>query len=130
MPEHFHYPVVGRLLFLPVEAEHRGKHIRARADMRPHQGILEHAQLLEQGGLLEGTHDAHFRNRVGLLALDALPLVVNTARGRDLEAGDVFEHGALAGAVGTNQAAYFALLYLEADVIQGHQAADREGKAG
>jgi hypothetical protein len=91
--------------------------------MAADQHVVEHRQLLEQGRLLEGAHEAERGDAAGAQARDVPSLEQHPSRRGRVEAADDVEGGGLAGAVRTDQAADLAPLDREREIVDRAEAA-------
>ena len=94
------------------------------AEQRADADVLEHAEIAERAGDLEGAGDAELGDAVGRHAGDALVLEPDLAGGRRQVAGDQVEHRRLAGAVGADDAGDRAGRDRERDVADRRQPAE------
>ena len=122
--ERFERRGVCRRLALAGAAQQGRAQTAARLQVTADQHVIEHRQLLEQGGLLEGAHQAERGDAAGAQARDVQPLEQHLARGRRIEAADDVEGGGLAGAVRADQAANFARLDREREIVHGRDTAE------
>jgi len=117
-------------LLAAVEAEGAGEEARGRPRVGPEQNGLEQRHVRPQLHMLEGARDAGARDPalalpgdVGAEELDAALI------GRE-RAADQVEHRRLAGAVRPDEAEDLAGAELEADLVDGDEAAEAAGDAG
>ncbi|MNR08512.1 hypothetical protein D3C85_1246740 [compost metagenome] len=77
--------------------------------------------------MLEGAAHAHARDGAGRYAVDALATEQHLAGSRGVDARELVEQGALAGAVGADQGEDLAGAHLQVHVVVGHQATEALG---
>ena len=114
-------------------ADQRGGQAFAGLALAVEHQVLEHAELREAAGELEGAHQATRDEPVGREAADGLAGQPDLAAIGPVEAGDDVEQGGLAGPVRTDQAGEAAGLDAEIDAVEHldaveatRQPADRE----
>jgi hypothetical protein len=113
-----------RCLALAGAAQQDRQRAAPRLQVAADQHVVEHRQLLEQGGLLEGAHQAERGDAAGAQARDVPPLEQHPPRRRRIEAADDVEGRGLAGAVRADQAADLARLDREREVVHRREAAE------
>src|SRR5215510_7377296 len=95
-----------------------------RAQMKADQDVLEHATPAENARLLERAHKAELGDAVGFQAVQAGATEDDLAYSRREIAGDRIERRRLAGAVGADEGENLPLPHLEAQVVDGEEAAE------
>jgi hypothetical protein len=107
-----------------VGAQHRRRNAVAAAQVRAEGDVLEHGHRADHLDVLEGARDAAPRDLARRQRVDPLAEQDHLAARRRQHAGDEVEGGRLAGAVRADQAEDLARADLEADVVDGDQAAE------
>ena len=98
--------------------------------MLGHQQVFQHGELLEKAHVLEGAHQAVTGHLMAGLAGDLVAIQPDAAPGGPVEPADAVEDGGLAGAVGADDAEDLAIGDVEADVVDGGEAAEATGDVG
>ena len=114
---------VGGLFRGAVAAENAPDETGLGAAVTAEADIVEHAQLMKQGRALKGPDQPQLGERAGFPARNVFPEIDDLAAGRRVEAADHVEGRRLAGAVGTDQAVDRARVHIEAEVVDGNDAA-------
>src|SRR5262244_3638305 len=91
--------------------------------------VLQHGQMREDGGDLEGAHETLARDVGGTRARDVVPLEPDAAPGRSEEVGEQVETGGLARAVRPDEGVDAAPPHLEPHVLHGHESPEFLGQA-
>ena len=131
--------------------QHGGKQSRLQPHMPRHQHVFQHGHVLEQTDVLEGARHAHlgdFIRRVGdevvvladvragvelahfaggMTLRNDLAAQLDATVGGRVHAGDDIERGGLARTVGADQGNGLALVYVHAEAVHGHHAAELHG---
>src|SRR6266850_1324528 len=84
--------------------------------------VLEHREVREYGGDLEGAHEPHARDAPGARAGDLATVVDDLAARRHEEVGEEVEVGGLARAVGPYQRMDASPPHLQRNVLNGDEA--------
>ena len=84
--------------------------------------------MFEQFDVLEGAGDAQAGDFMGCDARQGLALKQDLTLGRGVDAADQVEDRGFARAVGADQGEDFTLAHLEADLVDGQQAAKTNGQ--
>ncbi len=95
----------------------------ALAEERPQHHVFHHGHLLERARDLERPGDPGVADLVGGEMGDLLAEKLDLPGRGLVDPGDDVEEGRLPGAVGADEAAEFALLNFEADLLQGLKVA-------
>src|SRR5262245_65950996 len=91
--------------------------------MKADQDVLEHATPAENARLLERAHEAELGDAVGFQAVQAGAAEDDLAYSRREITGDRIERRRLAGAVGADEGENLRIPHLEAQVVDGEEAA-------
>jgi len=86
--------------------------------------IVRDRHFAEQAVMLEGPDQPFAADIGGAFAGNIFIQIEKLPRGRRHEAADQVEGGAFPGAIGADEAEYFALLKVEAEIRNGRQAAE------
>ncbi len=92
--------------------------------------VVAHRHALREAAVLEGSHQSHPADRRGGLPRALLAEYLQRAGRGLVEAADHVERGALARAVGTDQAEDLAGTYFEVELVDGHQPTESAGQVG
>ena len=90
--------------------------------------VVDHAHLLEQADVLEGTGHARRHKLMGLLSVERYAVEQYRALGGRIHAGEQVEHRGLARAVGADQAQQLALIDPDVEIVDGFQAAEADAQ--
>ena len=110
-------------LFGAVAPEHRAQRALTRTQVAADSNVLEHRHLRDQLHVLKGAREPAPRDLARRQAIDALAAKVHFAAAQRQQTRYEVEGGALAGAVGADQADDLAGAHTEAHVVDGEQAA-------
>ena len=111
-------------LFVGGQAQDAGPHAVLDLVVQADLDIIQHAHLVEQADILEGTGHTGLADQFGVLAGDVLAVEDDVALGRLVDAGEHVKHGGLAGAVGADQTIEVAFLDGKVQLSNGLQAAE------
>ena len=109
-------------------AEHHGPERGAEARMRADEHVVDDRHSRERPVVLERAHHAARGDAMRREAEDRLAGEAHVARRGGVGAGDQVEGGALARAVGTDDAEDLAFLHLEVEIMHGGEAAEALGE--
>jgi len=110
---------LGRLLPAGLAAD-----LAVLAEPGRQRHVLQHGELVERPRDLEGAADAGVADGVGRLAGDVAPVERDAPARWHIMPGDAVEGGALARAVGADEAQDLAALHLETHAGHGGEAAE------
>src|SRR5215510_4362385 len=91
--------------------------------------VLQHGEMREDGGDLEGAHETLARDVGGARACDVLSLEPDAAPGRGEEVGEQVETRSLARAVWPDEGVDAAPPHLEPHVLHGHESPEFLGQS-
>ena len=102
----------------------RGEEVAAVLEMAPHQDVVAHPHLEEEGGVLEGAHQPLRRHPVHGESGQVPCPVDDTPRGGGEEAADDVERGGLARAVRADEPADLAPVDGKIQAVDGNETAE------
>ena len=108
----------------PIEARHARKGAAAPTQMRAEGDILQDAHAGQDVDMLKGAPNATARDELGGPPRNTLAPEFDLSRRRPQDARHQIEDGALAGAVGADEADDLARAHVETDIVDGDQAAE------
>src|SRR5262245_38800903 len=96
--------------------------------VKPGHHVLEHAHLPKQFGILECSRDPSPRELMARQRGNARAEECDSSLGWNIESGDQVQEAGFAGAVRSDQRVDPAALDVEADIVDGGQAAESQGE--
>ena len=115
--------LVGSVFRGTVTAENTADHTGLGAAVTAEADVVEHAQLMKKGGALKGPDEPKLGQRAGFPARNVLAKIDDPAAGGRIEAADDVEGCGLAGTVRADQAVNRARVHVEAEIVDGDDAA-------
>jgi hypothetical protein len=92
--------------------------------------VFADGELAERPGNLKGAGDAEMAHLVGGYSANVLALKLDGPSGRAVRAGNQVEQGALARAVGSDQAENLSPPHFEGNLVHGQESSEGFGESG